>query len=97
MMMTTARRTSRATPISRVRATCRVPFGLIPVRAAMAVMSTARPSHPSQLMTDDSIHDLQVEPALRCASLEKVARQRRGQTKDCACGHHTGPHSFLAF
>jgi hypothetical protein len=41
----------RATPMRRVCATCRVPFGLIPVTAATAVMSTARPSHASQLMT----------------------------------------------
>jgi hypothetical protein len=28
-----------------------VPFGLIPVRAATAAMSSARVSHPSQVMT----------------------------------------------
>src|SRR5450759_127572 len=41
---------------------CRVPFGLMPVMAATAVRSTARPSHASQLIIDDSIH---VDPALR--------------------------------
>ena len=40
---------------------CRVPFGLIPVMAATAVMSTARPSHTSQLMRKDRIH---VDPRL---------------------------------
>ena len=35
------RRAIRATPIRRVRATCRVPFGLKPVTAATAVMMTA--------------------------------------------------------
>jgi hypothetical protein len=50
-MITTSKRTSRATPIRRVLATCRVPFGLMPVTAATAVMSTARPSHANQLMT----------------------------------------------
>ncbi len=43
-------RTSRAMPIIRVRATCRVPFGLIPVRAAIATMMTAMTSHESQVM-----------------------------------------------
>lgn len=37
----------------------------------MAVMSTASPSHPSQLMTDDSIHVESTERLLR----KKVARQ----------------------
>jgi hypothetical protein len=44
-------RKNRATPIMRVRATCLVPFGLMPVTAAAAVTSTARPSHASQVMT----------------------------------------------
>lgn len=54
-MMTSIRRTNRATPISWVCATCRVPFGLTRVMAAMAVTSTARPSHANQFMTDDRI------------------------------------------
>jgi hypothetical protein len=44
------RRTKRATPISRVRATGLVPFGFIPVTAAMMPITTARPSQNSQLM-----------------------------------------------
>lgn len=52
-MMTSAKRASRATPISRVRATWRVPRGSMPVTAATAVMRTARPSHASQLMTNE--------------------------------------------
>lgn len=51
---------------------CRVPFGLMPVMAATAVRSTARPSHASQLITDDSIH---VDPALRTPFWKKVVRQ----------------------
>ena len=43
-------RTNRAMPIMRVRATCRVPFGLMPVRAAIATMMTAMTSHESQVM-----------------------------------------------
>lgn len=54
-MMMSSKRASRATPIRRVRATCRVPFGLMPVMAATAVMSTASPSHAGQPMTNYSI------------------------------------------
>jgi len=50
-MMTSTTRTSRAIPIRRVPATCRVPLGLKPVTAATAVINTARASHPNQLMT----------------------------------------------
>ncbi len=49
-MMTISSRMSRAAPIRLVRATCRVPFGLMPLTAAMAVMRTAGPSHANQLM-----------------------------------------------
>ena len=49
-MITSITRASRAIPIMRVRARCCVPFGLMPVTAAMAVMMTARPSHTSQVM-----------------------------------------------
>ena len=69
-MMTIARRASRAIPIIRVRATCRVPFGLMPVTAATAVMSTARTSQTIHVMTDDSIH---VDPSPR-TSRKKVTR-----------------------
>lgn len=48
-MRTIATRATRATPISRVPATWRVPFGLMPVIAATAVMTTARISHVSQV------------------------------------------------
>jgi hypothetical protein len=43
-------RASRAMPIRRVCATGRVPFALMPVTAAKAVMMTATPSHASQVM-----------------------------------------------
>ena len=46
MVMITAARTSRAIPIMPVWATCRVPLGLSPVPAAIAVTITARTSHP---------------------------------------------------
>jgi len=49
-MMRTARSASRAIHIKLVWATCRVPFGLMPVTAKMTVMITARPSHPNQLI-----------------------------------------------
>jgi len=55
-MMTITRRMNRATPISLVWETCRVPFGLMPVMAAMAAMTTARVSQTSQLTMNDSIH-----------------------------------------
>ncbi len=71
MMMATARRASRAPPISRVRATCRVPFGLMPVIAATPVMRTTSASHPSQLMMDDSIH---VEPGRACCTYHNGIR-----------------------
>ena len=49
-MMTIARRASRPIPIMRVWATCRVPFGLMPLTAAIAAMITARASQTSQFM-----------------------------------------------
>ena len=48
MMM--KRSTNRATPIMLVRATCRVPVGLMPVTAATAVMTIARMSQVYQVM-----------------------------------------------
>ena len=48
MMATITKSATRATPIKCVPATCRVPFGLMPVTAATAAMSTARPSQASQ-------------------------------------------------
>src|ERR1051325_11711618 len=43
-------RTMRATPIMLVCATCRVPFGLTPVMAAMAATRAAAMSHVYQVM-----------------------------------------------
>src|SRR6185295_17165363 len=57
------RRAIRATLIRRVWATCRVPFALMPVTAATAVMMTARPSHPSQVIRTLHRLDLKVTSA----------------------------------
>ena len=43
-------RTMRAAPIILVFATCRVPFGLMPVTAATAAMIAANRSQVSQVM-----------------------------------------------
>src|SRR5688572_5755688 len=78
MMIT---RTNRATAISRVRATCRVPLGLIPVMAAKTAMMSARPSHANQLMTDDR---LLREPACRYLQFEPGTAD--GVLGDCRGG-----------
>jgi hypothetical protein len=47
-MMRIVKSVSRPIHIKLVWATCRVPFGLMPVTAKMPTMITARPSHPNQ-------------------------------------------------
>jgi len=49
-MITTTRSVARAIPMRLVCATCRVPFGLIPVIAATAAMRAAAISHVYQVM-----------------------------------------------
>src|SRR5216684_2730007 len=60
----------------------------MPVMAAAAVMSTARPSHASQVMTNDSIH---VDPTLR-TPLEESGSLVSGHTPlthyEGCCGRH---------
>ena len=51
-MATTTKSAIRPTPIIRVLATCRVPFGLIPVTAAIATITTAIPRNTSQFMPE---------------------------------------------
>jgi hypothetical protein len=50
MMIAIATSASRAIPIMLVCATWRVPFGLMPVTAAIPATITASPSHASQVM-----------------------------------------------
>ena len=50
-MAMSAKRATRPAPIMRECATCRVPFGLMPVTAAAAARSTAIPSHTIQFMS----------------------------------------------
>ena len=50
-MMTMTINARRAPLIKLVRATWRVPLGLMPVTAAIATITTTTPSHASQVMT----------------------------------------------
>lgn len=50
-MMTMTIKASRAPLIRLVRATWRVPLGLMPVTAAIATITTTMPSQASQVMT----------------------------------------------
>src|SRR6476619_7350279 len=83
-------RTTRATPIMLVRATCRVPFGLMPVTAAIAVTRAARISQVYQLMpegltrsapsclaaqTDDRVHQRPRLDRLRQVQGEPAAQR----------------------
>lgn len=60
-MITMMTRQIRPIPIIRECATGRVPFGLIPVTAAIAVISTANPNQTIQLMPEAATR---VEPVL---------------------------------
>lgn len=59
-------RATRPMAIKRVWATGRVPFGLMPVTAAMPAMTTAIPSHANQFM---------IRPATRCGPGRGTWRQ----------------------
>src|ERR1700693_2917852 len=57
MIAITISRTNLAAPIRRVPATCRVPFGLMPVTAARTPRNTASPSQTSQVIPDPAFQE----------------------------------------
>jgi hypothetical protein len=69
--MTTTNSARRAPPIKRVRATWRVPLGLMPVTAAIATIKTTMPSQASQVMPLQ--HTCLGVPAKHAGALEAVS------------------------